>query len=250
MTASITALIAEDEEPQRTELRGMLATLWPELVVVAECDNGIAALEAWTVKKPDVVFLDIRMPGLSGLDVARQAGSPAQLVFITAHDEFAVKAFDAGAIDYLLKPIRSDRLTETLTRLRSRKTAAQADLAALLDSLAGRLTPAERITWITASIGDTVRMIPIDDVVLFQSEEKYTRVATTTDAAFIRTPLKDLVLKLDPDVFWRVHRNAIVRVSAIRQVKPDGDGRLLVWLHGIAEPLRVSDAFRHRFRAM
>jgi len=250
MTASITALIAEDEEPQRTELRGMLATLWPDLIIVAECENGISALDAWTSKKPDVAFLDIRMPGLGGLEVALQAESPAHVVFITAHDEFAVKAFDAGAIDYLLKPIRTDRLTETVARLRGRQSATQVDLTALIDSLAGRLTRAETITWITASIGDTVRMIPIEDVVLFQSEEKYTRVTTATDAAFIRTPLKDLMLKLDPEVFWRIHRNAIVRVSAIRQIKPDGDGRLLVWLHGITEPLRVSDAFRHRFRAM
>jgi DNA-binding LytR/AlgR family response regulator len=250
MTAPITALIAEDEEPLRTELRGMLATLWPELIVVAECENGISALETWTSKKPDVAFLDIRMPGLGGLEVARQAESAAQVVFITAHDEFAVKAFDAGAIDYLLKPIRTDRLTETVARLRSRQPATRVDLTALMDSLAGRLTRAETITWITASVGDTVRMISIEDVVLFQSEEKYTRVATATDTAFIRTPLKDLMLKLDPEVFWRVHRNAIVRVSAIRHVKPDGDGRLLIWLHGMAEPLRVSDAFRHRFRAM
>jgi DNA-binding LytR/AlgR family response regulator len=250
MTAPITALIAEDEEPQRTELRGLLATLWPELTIVAECGDGISALEAWGANKPDVAFLDIRMPGLGGLEVARQAASPAQVVFITAHDEFALKAFDAGAIDYLLKPIRTDRLTETVARLRSRQSATQIDLAALIDGLAGRFNRAERITWITANIGDTVRMISIEDVVLFQSEEKYTRVATATDSAFIRTPLKDLVLKLDPEAFWRVHRNAIVRVSAIRQVKPDGDGRLLVWLHGIAEPLRVSDAFRHRFRAM
>jgi DNA-binding LytR/AlgR family response regulator len=250
MTAPITALIAEDEEPQRTELRALLATLWPELTIVAECEDGISALEAWGANKPDVAFLDIRMPGLGGLEVARQAASPAQVVFITAHDEFALKAFDAGAIDYLLKPIRTDRLTETVARLRSRQSATQIDLAALIDGLAGRFNRAERITWITANIGDTVRMISIEDVVLFQSEEKYTRVATATDSAFIRTPLKDLVLKLDPETFWRVHRNAIVRVSAIRQVKPDGDGRLLVWLHGIAEPLRVSDAFRHRFRAM
>jgi DNA-binding LytR/AlgR family response regulator len=250
MTAPITALIAEDEEPQRTELRGMLARLWPELVVVAECDNGLSALDAWASNKPDVVFLDIRMPGLSGLEVVQQAGSPAQVVFITAHDEFAIKAFDAGAIDYLLKPIRADRLTETVARLRSRQPATQVDLAALIDTLADRMKPVEMISWITASIGDTLRMIHIGDVILFQSEEKYTRVATATDSAYIRTPLKDLIPKLDPEVFWRVHRNAIVRVSAIRQVRPDGDGRLLVWLHGITEPLRVSDAFRHRFRAM
>ena len=250
MTAAITALIAEDEQPQRTELRGMLATLWPELVVVAECEDGISALEAWASSKPDIAFLDIRMPGLGGLEVARQAASPAQIVFITAHDEFAVKAYEAGAIDYLLKPIRADRLTETVARLRSRQSTKQVDLTALIQSLAGQLAQPETITWITASIGDTVRMISIDDVVLFQSEEKYTRVATVADSAFIRMPLKDLMLKLDPEVFWRVHRNAIVRVSAIRQVKPDGDGRLLVWLHGMNEPLRVSDAFRHRFRAM
>ncbi|MBE1161989.1 LytR/AlgR family response regulator transcription factor [Dyella acidiphila] len=250
MIAPTTALIAEDEEPQRTELRGMLARLWPELVIVAECDNGISALDVWTSEKPDVAFLDIRMPGLGGLEVARQAVSPAQVVFITAHDEFAVKAFDAGAIDYLLKPIRSDRLIETVARLRSRQPATQVDFTALIDSLAGRLKPVEMITWITASIGDTLRMIHIGDVILFQSEDKYTRVATATDSAYIRTPLKDLIPKLDPEAFWRVHRNAIVRVSAIRQVKPDGDGRLLVWLHGMTEPLRVSDAFRHRFRAM
>lgn len=250
MTAPITALIAEDEEPQRTELRGMLATLWPELIVVAECEDGISALDAWTSKKPDVAFLDIRMPGLGGLEVARQAGSPAQVVFITAHDEFAVKAFDAGAIDYLLKPIRTDRLTETVARLRSRRPATPVDLTTLMENLAGRLARTETITWITASLGDNIRMIPIDDVVLFQSDEKYTRVATAADTAFIRTPLKELLLKLDPEVFWRVHRNAIVRVSAIRRVKPDGDGRLVNWLHGITDPVRVSDAFRHRFRAM
>ena len=250
MTAPLTALIAEDEEPQRTELRGMLATLWPELIVVAECENGISALEAWTAEKPDVAFLDIRMPGLGGLEVARQAASPAQVVFITAHDAFAVQAFDAGAIDFLLKPIRTDRLTETVARLRSRRPATPVDLTTLMENLAGRLARTETITWITASLGDTIRMIPIDDVVLFQSDEKYTRVATAADTAFIRTPLKELLLKLDPEVFWRVHRNAIVRVSAIRRVKPDGDGRLVNWLHGITDPVRVSDAFRHRFRAM
>jgi len=250
MTAPLTALIAEDEEPQRTELRGMLATLWPELIVVAECENGISALEAWTAEKPDVAFLDIRMPGLGGLEVARQAASPAQVVFITAHDAFAVQAFDAGAIDYLLKPIRTDRLTETVARLRSRRPATPVDLTTLMENLAGRLARTETITWITASLGDNIRMIPIDDVVLFQSDEKYTRVATAADTAFIRTPLKELLLKLDPEVFWRVHRNAIVRVSAIRRVKPDGDGRLVNWLHGITDPVRVSDAFRHRFRAM
>jgi DNA-binding LytR/AlgR family response regulator len=228
----------------------MLAALWPQLNVVAECEDGLAALEAWSAHRPDVVFLDIRMPGLTGLEVARQARAPAHLVFLTAYDEFAVKAFDVGAVDYLLKPIRVDRLAETVARLRSRGPTVQIDMAGVVDALATQLASKPSIRWITASAGDAVRMIAIDEVVLFQSEDKYTRVATTTEAAHIRTPLKDLAAQLDPEVFWRVHRNAIVRVSAIRQVKPDEDGRLLVWLNGVAAPIRVSDAFRQRFKAM
>jgi DNA-binding LytR/AlgR family response regulator len=250
MTETLTALIAEDEAPQRQELRAMLAELWPELTVIAEVEDGLEALEAWAATPPDIAFLDIRMPGLSGLEVARQAETPAQIVFITAYDEFAVKAFEAGAVDYLLKPIRADRLAETVARLRARRSAPPLDMAALMAALEGRLAPSSAISWITASVGEVVKMIAIDDVLFFQSEDKYTRVATATESAHIRMPLKELTAQLDPEVFWRVHRNAIVRVSAIRQVKPDEDGRLHVWLKGVAEPIRVSDAFRHRFRAM
>lgn len=245
-----TALIAEDEAPQRQELRAMLAALWPELEIIAECEDGLEALEAWTARAPDIAFLDIRMPGLTGLEVARQAPEAAQVVFVTAYDEFAVKAFEAGAVDYLLKPIRADRLAETVARLRARRTAPKIDMAALAEALSGQLTPKRAISWITASLGDVVKMIAIDDVLCFQSEDKYTRVVTATESAHIRTPLKDLAAQLDPETFWRVHRNAIVRVSAIRQVKPDDDGRLQAWLKGVAEPIRISDAFRHRFRAM
>lgn len=245
-----TALIAEDEGPQRQELRAMLAELWPELEVIAECEDGLEALEAWTARAPDIAFLDIRMPGLTGLEVARQAPETAQVVFVTAYDEFAVKAFEAGAVDYLLKPIRADRLAETVARLRARRTAPKIDMAALAEALSGQLAPKRAISWITASLGDVVKMISIDDVVCFQSEDKYTRVVTATESAHIRTPLKDLAAQLDPETFWRVHRNAIVRVSAIRQVKPDEDGRLQAWLKGVAEPIRISDAFRHKFRAM
>lgn len=247
---TFTALIAEDEAPQRQELRAMLAELWPELTVIAECEDGLDALEAWSARPPNVAFLDIRMPGLSGLEVARQAPETAQIVFVTAYDEFAIKAFEAGAIDYLLKPIRADRLAETVARLRARRTAPRINMAALAEALAGQLAPKRTISWITASVGEVVKMIAIDDVLFFQSEDKYTRVATASESAHIRTPLKDLTAQLDPEVFWRVHRNAIVRVAAIRQIKPDEDGRLSVWLKGVAQPLRVSDAFRHRFRAM
>ena len=246
----ITALIAEDEAPQRQELRAMLAELWPELTVIAECEDGLEALEAWSVRAPDIAFLDIRMPGLGGLEVARQAPAAAQVVFVTAYDEFAVKAFEAGAVDYLLKPIRADRLAETVARLRARRAGPKIDMAALAEALSGQLAPKRAISWITASLGDVVKMISIDDVLCFQSEDKYTRVVTAAESAHIRTPLKDLAAQLDPEIFWRVHRNAIVRVAAIRQVKPDEDGRLQAWLKGVAEPVRISDAFRHQFKAM
>lgn len=250
MTQPFTALIAEDEVPQRQELRAMLANLWPELTIIAECGNGLEALEAWNARPPDIAFLDIRMPGLSGLEVARQAPEAAQIVFITAYDEFAMKAFEAGAVDYLLKPIRADRLAETMARLRARRAAPRIDMAALAEALSGQFAPRWAISWITASVGEVVKMIAIDDVLCFQSEDKYTRVATASETAHIRTPLTALAAQLDPEVFWRIHRNAIVRVAAIRQVKPDEDGRLQLWLKGVAEPFRVSDAFRHRFRAM
>jgi DNA-binding LytR/AlgR family response regulator len=250
MSRPLTALIAEDEAPQRRELRAMLAGLWPELTIVAECENGLAALEALAAHAPDIAFLDIRMPGVSGIEVARQMGATTQLVFITAYDEFAVAAFATGAADYLLKPIRAERLAETIARLRARHPAPQANLAGLLDTLASHLAPRHAISWITASIGDTVKMIAIDDVLFFQSEEKYTRVATATTSAHIRMSLKELVAQLDPETFWQVHRGTIVRVAAIRHARPDEDGRLQLWLRDVPEPLRVSDAFRHRFRAM
>jgi DNA-binding LytR/AlgR family response regulator len=250
MTRTWTALIAEDEAPQRRELRAMLADLWPDLALAAECEDGLQALDAWLADPPDIAFLDIRMPGLNGLEVARRAGSAAHVVFITAYDEFAVDAFAAGAIDYLLKPIRADRLAETLARLRRRELPPRLDLDALWTALADRLDRPEPMSWITASVGDNVRMISIDEVLLFQAEDKYVRVATAAQSAHIRIPLKALQLRLDPEMFWRVHRNAIVRVSAIRNVKPDEDGRLQLWLDGLAEPINVSESFRHRFRAM
>ena len=250
MTGPVKALVAEDEAPQRRELCAMLAGLWPELEIAALCEDGPGALAAWTASPPDVAFLDIRMPGLNGLEVARQAGGDAHIVFITAYDEFAVAAFEAGAVDYLLKPVRADRLAHTVARLRARRAPARIDLDALIDSFAGRSADRNQVRWITAKAGDTIRMISIDDVLLFKAEDKYVRVATATDCVHIRTPLKELQRELDPDLFWRVHRNAIVRVSSILKVKPDEYGRLQLWLAGIAEPILVSDSFRHRFRAM
>ena len=251
MSSGPSALIAEDEAPQRQELRALLARLWPALNIVAECADGLSAIEALAEKVPSVAFLDIRMPGVSGLEVARQASGRAHIVFITAYDEFALRAFDEGAADYLLKPIKPDRLATTIERLRARlESGAHQDLNALIGALSSRVTPARPISWITANVGDAIKMISIDDVLFFQSEDKYTRVVTATDSAHIRTPLKDLLCQLDSEVFWQVHRGAIVRVSAIRAVTRDEDGKLRLSIKGRSETLRVSDAFRQRFRTM
>ncbi len=253
------AIIAEDEGAQRLELKALLAELWPELHIAAECEDGLAAIEALQAHAPDVAFLDIRMPGVSGLEVARAAGDTsknapktAHVVLITAYDEFAVRAFEAGAADYLLKPVRRDRLAATVARLKKRvadgKPARPLDLVSLLDA---RLTPERRwMSWISASAGDTIRMIAIDDVLAFRSEDKYTCVLTAQGSAHIRTPLKDLIGQLNPEVFWQVHRGAIVRVAAIRAVRRDEDGRMRVHLTGSAETLPVSAAFQDRFRPM
>lgn len=250
-----TAVIAEDEGAQRQELKALLRELWPELRIAAECEDGLAAMEALHAHSPDVAFLDIRMPGVSGLEVARAAGCApknAHVVLITAYDEFAVGAFEAGAADYLLKPVRRERLAATVARLKTRlcegRRAEPLDIVGLLQA---RLAPERRwMSWISASAGDIIRMIAVDDVLAFRSEDKYTCVLTAQGAAHIRTPLKDLVGQLDPDLFWQVHRSAIVRVSAIRAVRRDEDGRMRVHLTGSAETVPVSAAFQDRFRPM
>lgn len=250
---SVRAVIAEDERAQREDLRAALADLWPALEIVAECEDGLSAMEAVHALKPDVVFLDIRMPGVSGLEVARAAGAFAHVVLITAYEEFAISAFESGAADYLLKPVRRDRLATTITRLQKRLADGHtADLTGIFAALQSRLAPPEsrRISWISASIGDTVRMIAIDDVLFFRSEDKYTCVATAEGSAHIRTPLKDLLAQLDPDIFWQVHRSVIVRVSAIRTIRRDSEGKLGISVAGHPERLPVSAAFQDRFRPM
>ena len=249
----ITALIAEDELPQREELRGMLSRLWPELEIVAECSDGLAALEAIESLRPQVVLLDIRMPGLSGLEVARAASETSQVIFITAYQEHALAAFDEGAVDYVLKPIAPERLQRALERARSRlRDDVKMDLGAILTAvqrqLAANVKPG--IKWITASVANTVRLYSVDEVLFFQSQEKYTRVVTASDEALIRTPLRDLIAALDAETFWQVHRSVIVRVGAIEAVDRDGDGRLTLRLRGRPGKLPVSSALQNRFRGM
>jgi len=247
-----TALIAEDELPQRRELRALLAELWPELDVVAECEDGLAALQALEQHRPQVAFLDIRMPGISGLEVARAAGDHCQVIFVTAYEEYALRAFDEGAVDYLQKPVARERLRRAVERTRARLgSGAQVDMTALIDMVQSRLAPGGKsIKWITASVGNTMKMFSIDEVLFFQAQDKYTRVVTADSEGHIRTPLKELVAALDSETFWQVHRSVIVRVGAIRSVEKDEDGKLRLNVRGHAEILPVSSAFQYRFRGM
>lgn len=253
------ALIADDEDLPRAELRRMLATAWPELEIVAECEHGPAAVEALAAHAPDVAFLDIRMPGCSGLDVARAASGRCHVVFTTAFDTHAVAAFEAGAVDYLLKPVGAARLAQAVARLRER-LAARAEapalddvverLAAQLQQRAAGEDARPRLRWLSASVGETIKLFPIDDVLFFQSDEKYTRVVTRDDEAHVRKPLKEIADGLDPEVFWQVHRGAIVRASAIARATRDELGRITLHLRQHDEKLQVSQAWAWRFRPM
>jgi len=248
-----TAVIAEDELPQRRELRTMLGELWPELHVVAECEDGLAALQALEEHRPQVAFLDIRMPGVSGLEVARAAGEHCQVIFITAYEEYALRAFDEGAVDYVQKPVARERLRRAVERTRARLgNGSTVDMAALIDMVQARLAPGGKpgIKWITASVGNTMKMFSIDEVLFFQAQDKYTRVVTAESEGHIRTPLKELLGALDSESFWQVHRSVIVRVGAIRAVEKGDDGKLHLSVRGHAEVLPVSSAFQYRFRGM
>lgn len=258
-----TALIADDEDLPRAELRRMLAEAWPALEIVAECEHGPAAVEALAEHAPDVAFLDIRMPGASGLDVARAAAGRCHVVFTTAYDNHAIAAFEAGAVDYLLKPVSAERLAQAVQRVQQRLAARTVapDLGPLVEQLAAQLAartpagrageaPAPRLNWVSASVGDTIKLFGIDEVLFFQSDEKYTRVVTARDEAHVRKPLKEIAEGLDPDVFWQVHRGTIVRAGEIARAVRDELGRFTLHLRHHPETLAVSQAWAWRFKAM
>lgn len=250
----VTAIIADDEDLPRKDLRRMLAEHWPELEILAEAEHGADALEAIHQHQPDIAFLDIRMPGMTGLDVANACKGHCQVVFTTAYDSHALEAFSTGAIDYLLKPIAKDRLVEAINRLKQRfaSKAAPSDLSTLMAELDKRLRPqnVERIRWISASVGDTIKMFPIDKIIFFTSDEKYTRVVTTEDEAHVRKPLKEIIDGLDPEVFWQVHRGTVVRADAIAKAHRDELGKVTIEIRGIKETLKVSQAYAWRFKPM
>lgn len=239
-------LIADDEPLLRAELEAALAALWPEAQLVASAGDGIEALRLARELEPDIAFLDIRMPGLNGLEVARTFGSRTHIVFVTAYQEHALAAFDEGAVDYLLKPLDTGRLARAIERLRSRLGTPPPDLARLVQQLAPKKPPA----WLQASVGNTIHFIDLNEVVYFASELKYTRVVTDQLEAHIRTPLKDLAGQLEDAGFWQIHRGYLVAVKRIAAVNRDADGA--VWLTLRDHPLRlpVSQRFQHRFKGM
>ena len=245
-----TALIAEDEPMLRAQLRTRLRDAWTELDDIVEAENGDQALALIDKCRPDVVFLDIRMPRQSGLDVARAIAGRCHVVFVTAYDEYAIAAFDEGAIDYVLKPVTADRIGKVVARIKARLAAPPLDLAALLEKLAEREESAAPLKWIRASLGNVMQMIAVADVVYFQAEDKYTKVVTRESAALIRKPIKDLYDELDQEAFWQIHRATIVNLQAIARVERDLRDQPVITLKSRPEKLTVSRTFAHRFKAM
>jgi len=245
---SIKVVIAEDEPLMRERLLGMLATAWPEAQVLAAPENGIDAWDAFLEHAPQVVFLDIRMPGMSGLEVAARIGRQAHIVFVTAYDQYAVDAFDAGAVDYLLKPLQPGRLERALARLRDKLERPPGDVSAVVRQLAAVQPKREKLKWLKATIGKQIRLIDVDEVLFFQADSKYTRVVLAGSEALVRIALKELTGGLDPDRFWQIHRGTLVNVSAIRAAERIDAERMQVLLRGSSEVLPVSRSFTHLFR--
>lgn len=251
---NLTALIADDEEAPREQLRAALARLWPELAIVAASTNGAEAWDDCLALEPAIAFLDIRMPGLTGLEVARRLSSlatPPLIVFVTAFDDHALAAFEAGAVDYVLKPVDDERLGQTLARLRGRLTQPAADTAALQRLLASlpqlaQARPAPRP--IQASVGREVLLIPPDEVVYFEADQRYTRVVHQGGDALIRTPLRELLTQLDPDQFWQIHRSVLVNSRCIARAIRVDEGTMVVTLRGRDEKLPVSRQFQALFK--
>jgi DNA-binding LytR/AlgR family response regulator len=270
------AVIADDERLMRDQLRARLQQVWPDLVIVAEAKNGLEAVQAVKDHQPDVIFLDIRMPGLTGVEAAKEIaqldlGDEAllpEMVFITAYDQYAIEAFEQGVVDYVLKPAETERLRATVARLTTRLTqrdraqlksdhftadqvtrpSVQQGLHALSAKISGQST--NYLSWLQASVGQNIQMVPVEDVLFCVSDEKYTRVQTLKQEFLIRKPIKELVESLDPQIFWQIHRSTLVNVKAIASVQRDERGRQEVSVKGHPEKLAVSRSAAYLFRAM
>lgn len=276
----IRAVLADDERLMREQLRARLTEAWPDLDIVAEARNGEEAVALVAEHQPDLVFLDIRMPGLTGIEAAREIAQleptddwpGAEIVFITAYDQYAVEAFEQGVIDYVLKPAERERLLVTVERIKKRlgqrekapreagDSGIQGQLQAMLAQLQKQAGPslaggssepkAAPLKWIQASVGQAIQMIPVEDVLFFISDEKYTRVQTAKLEALIRKPIKELVEELDTDLFWQIHRSTLVNTKAIAGVTRDFRGRQLVSVKDHPEKLEVSRSYTHLFKSM
>lgn len=278
---SVRAVLADDERLMREQLRSRLTEVWPDLEIVAEAKNGLEAVELVRQHRPDLVFLDIRMPGLTGVDAARQIAQlpedddwlAPEIVFITAYDQYAVEAFEQGVADYVLKPAERDRLQVTVQRIKKRlaqrtdgeqgsdgsasadaaDSPAGAPLQQLLHKLSAQMNPGaapKYLQWIQATVGQAIQMIPVEDVLFFISDEKYTRVQTARVEALIRKPIKELVDELDPTLFWQIHRSTLVNARAIDGITRDFRGRQMVGVKGLSEKLEVSRSYTHLFKGM
>jgi len=251
MNKVIRAVIADDEQILRDHLVRCLANLWPELNICGIAENGRQALTMIEQYEPDIAFLDIRMPELTGLEVAQQIADHCRIVFVTAYDDYAVQAFEQQAVDYLVKPIRDERLFKTIKRLQSSIDIQQTppDLTDLLDHLQ-TATKKDCLRWIRASYQDTIRLIAVEDIVYFQSGDKYTSVITDERELLIRKPLKQLVDELDPNHFWQVHRGIIVNVAYITSVERDNNSRYQIKLKGRNKTLLASRSHADLFKQM
>jgi len=250
-----TAVVVDDERLMREQIVGRLKEAWPELLIVGEAANGREAVAMVHSLEPDVVFLDINMPEMDGIKTAQALAGRAHLVFVTAYDQYAIRAFEQGAVDYILKPVEPERVALTCTRLRERLQHKPDPVDHLLDQLSQRLgseglKPREYMRWVQASVGANIRMIPTSEILFFRAEDKYTRVQTQGFEALIRTPIKDLVDALDPKEFWQIHRSTLVRVDAVAQVSRNFSGKQVVHLKGSDEKLEVSRSFNHLFKQM
>jgi len=245
-----TAILAEDEPLLRDELRQLLEQLWPQLQIVAEAEDGLEALHALEAQRPQVLFLDIQMPGLSGLDVARAASGRCHVVFVTAYERYAVAAFEQGAVDYLLKPFSPARLASAVARLQERLNSMPAQLDGLLRTLAEGAPKRSYLRWINAAQGRDVRLVTTEEICYFRSCSKYTELVTAEGATLIRKTIRELLDELDPDVFWPIHRGVVVNANAIAAVHRKLNGQLEVRLKARPETLPVSEACAWRFRQM
>jgi DNA-binding LytR/AlgR family response regulator len=246
-----TAILAEDEPILRTQLETKLRKLWPELEIIASVEDGAAALEALEDRAPDFMFLDIQMPEMTGVEVARLVRDRSHVVFVTAYDQYAIQAFETGAVDYILKPATDERLAVTIKRLKAKLASPPADLDAVLAKITEHIGgKKEKLQWIKAALGQNLRLIPVSDVLFFQSDDKYTRVVTAENETLIKTPIRELLDGLDPGVFWQIHRSTLVNVNAIAAVTRDFRGQAHVKIKGKDEALVVSRIYSHLFKQM